>query len=105
MQMVKFLVKMQIKALSSGETVFYMMIYIKSIHQLISSVGNLAYYGLATGRNLLERMISCTYSPLQRIKTSQFWKHGIRIMWIYMIFLTCLCLSLPMRNSTYCRMN
>jgi hypothetical protein len=105
MLMAKFLVKMPIKALYGGGTVFYMMTYIKSILQLILLVGNLAYYGLATGRIPLERMISHTYTPLQRIKTSQSWKHGIRTMWTYMIFSTCHCLSLPMRNSSYCRRN
>jgi hypothetical protein len=80
MQMVKYLVKMPKKALFGGRTIFYLMIYIKSTLQLMSSVGNLAYYGLAIGRTPLERMISHTCTPLQRVKTSHFWKLGIRTM-------------------------
>jgi hypothetical protein len=105
MIMDKFLVKMPTKALSGGGTVFYMMTYIKSTLQLMSSAGNLVYYGLPIGRIPSEKMISHTYTPLLRIKISQFWKLGTRTRWTYMIYLTCHCLSLPMRNSSYCRRN
>jgi hypothetical protein len=68
--MAKFLVKMPTKAFLGGRDAFYLMTYIKSILQLMSSVGNHVYYGLAIGRIPLERMISPTSTPLQRINKS-----------------------------------
>jgi hypothetical protein len=67
----KFLVKMPTRALSDGETIYYMMTYIKNTLQLMSSVGNPAYYGLTIGMTPSEKMISHTYTPSPRIKISQ----------------------------------